>query len=214
MTLLSEPGPATFQQGAAEYFIWFAFIWAVITAGLIDLEHYFLPDEITLPGIAIGLLANSFVIRHFHDIGWLEPLLAAICAYALLRLLFIDGYKLLTGRAGMGEGDAKLLALFGAFFGVEGVLFALFAGAVQGLFIGIGMVLLRREKKGLASEPIFEEELDENGEPQFEQDARLRKARIPFGPFLVLGAVEYFFFGKSVFASYESGLQYFLSNFL
>ncbi len=195
MTLLNDP--PSFQQGAAEFFIWFAFVWALITAGMIDLETYLIPDSITYPGIVVGLAANSFILQ----LGWKEPLIAAVGGYVIIRLLFIDGYKLLTGRAGMGEGDAKLVAMFGAFLGYKGTLFALFAGAMQGLIAGTIVVALRR-KKGPEAEPVFEEELDENGEPMEEPDNRFRKARVPFGPFLALGAIEFYFIGEWLIERY------------
>jgi len=195
VTLLADP--PSFQQGAAEFFIWFAFVWALVTIGMIDLETYLIPDCITYPGIVLGLAANAFIL----PLGWKEPLIAAAGGYAIMRLLFIDGYRLLTGKAGMGEGDAKLVAMFGAFIGLEGILFALFAGALQGLVAGSIAVLARR-RKGPDAEPVFEEERDESGVPLEPPDTRFRKARVPFGPFLALGAIEYFFLGAWLIDSY------------
>jgi leader peptidase (prepilin peptidase)/N-methyltransferase len=198
LTLLA--GPATFQQGAAEYFIWFAFVWALVTAGIIDLETYLIPDAITYPGVVVGIAANAFVL----ELGWVEPLIAMAGGYLVIRLLFIDGYKLLTGRAGMGDGDAKLVAMFGAFLGVEGALFALFAGAIQGLLVGSIMVVIRR--RGSAdNEPVFEED-----DPAEIDDNRFRKARVPFGPFLALGAIEYFFVGRWLLDAYTGGVLSFI----
>jgi len=195
ITLLAEQ--STPQQAMAEYFIWFAFVWALVTIAMIDLETYLIPDVITLPGIVLGIAANAFIL----PLGWMEPLITAVAGYALIRLMFIDGYKLLTGAPGMGEGDAKLLAMFGAFLGVEGTLFALFAGAFQGLIIGVVMVLIRR-KDGEQNEPIFEDENSTDGENFTKPDARFRKAKIPFGPFLALGAMEYYFAGHAFLTAY------------
>jgi leader peptidase (prepilin peptidase)/N-methyltransferase len=194
LTLLADP--PSFQQGAAEYFIWFAFVWALVTAGIIDLETYLIPDVITYPGIVVGIAANAFVL----ELGWLEPLIAMAGGYLVIRLLFIDGYRLLAGRPGMGDGDAKLVAVFGAFLGVEGALFALFAGAIQGLVVGSIMVVVRR-RGGRDEEPVFEED-DEPGAA----DTRFRKARVPFGPFLALGAIEYFFAGRWLLEAYTGGI--------
>jgi leader peptidase (prepilin peptidase)/N-methyltransferase len=180
------------------WLLWFGFIWALVTVAMIDLSHWIIPDVIVLPGIAAGLIANA---TGFLPLGWMEPLVAAGVGYAGLRLLFVDGYRLLTGKSGMGEGDAKLLALFGAFLGYEGTLFALFAGAFQGLIVGVAMVLFRR-RHGLDNEPVFEEDLDEAGNPQEAPDSRLRKAKVPFGPFLAAGAIEYLFFGALLIELY------------
>jgi len=201
LTLLADP--PSFQQGVAEYFVWFAFVWALVTAGIIDLETYLIPDAITYPGIVVGIAANAFVLGHdgfMIEPGWLEPLIAAAGGYLAIRLLFIDGYRLLAGRPGMGDGDAKLVAVFGAFLGIEGTLFALFAGAVQGLVVGSIMVLVRR-RGGADREPAFEED-----GPDEASDGRFRKARVPFGPFLALGAIEYFFVGRWLLDAYTGGV--------
>ena len=198
LTLLAEP--ASFEQAAAEFFIWFAFVFALVTIAMIDVDHYLIPDAIALPGIAVGIAANAFVL----PLGWTQPLLAAVAGYALVRLVFIEGYRLLTGRPGMGEGDAQLLAMIGAFSGVQGGVFALFAGAIQGLIVGPIVVVWRR--RSTAPEPVFEEELEEGGAAAAEP-VRLRKARVPFGPFLALGALEHLFFGERLVAAYTSAVD-------
>ena len=198
LTLLNDP--PSFQQGTAEFFIWFSFVWALVTMGMIDLETYLIPDAITYPGIVVGIAANAFIL----DLGWMEPLIAAAGGFVVIRLLFIDGYKFLTGKPGMGEGDAKLMAMFGAFFGIKGAMFALFAGAFQGLIVGVVMVAVRRRGGG-DSEPIFADDdgdPDEDGEPETRRETRFRKAKIPFGPFLALGAIEYFFMGNAILETY------------
>ncbi len=55
----------------------------------------------------------------------------------MVQLVFVWAYERLTGRRGMGEGDAKLLLAIGAFLGWEGALFAIVAGAVQGLAVAL-----------------------------------------------------------------------------
>jgi leader peptidase (prepilin peptidase)/N-methyltransferase len=194
---LPPDGPADIQS-LTVFAIWFAFVLALIIVAMIDLEHYLIPDVIVLPGIIIGILANTFVLR----LGYIEPIVSAGIAYAGLRLLFIDGYAMLTGRAGMGEGDAKLLAMFGAFLGYEGTLFALFAAAFQGLVIGLIMVAARR-RDGMDNEPVFEEE-QTDGNLDETPDSRMLKARVPFGPFLVLGAIEYLFIGDWILTQYTN----------
>jgi len=198
LTLLD--GPAPFQQAAAEFFVWFGFVFALVTAAMIDIDCYLIPDAIALPGIAVGIAANAFVL----PLGWTEPLVAAVAGYALIRLVFIEGYRLLTGRPGMGEGDAKLLAMIGAFLGYQGGGVALFAGALQGLVVGTIIVLIRRRAN--EPEPVFDEERGEDGAAP-EQPVRFRKARVPFGPFLALGALEHLFFGERLVAVYTSGVD-------
>ncbi len=202
LTILDDP--PSFQQGAAEFFIWFSFVWALVTMGMIDLETYLIPDAITYPGIVVGIAANVFIL----ELGWMEPLIAAAGGFTVIRLLFIDGYKLLTGKPGMGEGDAKLMAMFGAFLGMKGAMFALFAGAFQGLIVGVVMVAVRRRGGG-DSEPVFAGDggdPDEDGAPATKRVTRFRKAKIPFGPFLALGAIEYFFMGNAILDAYLDGI--------
>jgi leader peptidase (prepilin peptidase) / N-methyltransferase len=181
------------------YFTWFFFMWSMITISVIDFENYLIPDVIVIPAAIFGVSIHVFFLTG----SWIEPTMAAVLGYLGMRLLFIDGYFLLTGKYGMGLGDAKLIAMIGAFLGFEGILFALFAGSIQGLIMGLIMVLLRR-KKGMENEPVFEEELDCQGELLNEPDYRLQKARVPFGPFLALGAIEYYFIGQYILTGYQS----------
>jgi leader peptidase (prepilin peptidase)/N-methyltransferase len=215
MTLLANP--PTLLYGLTTYFIWFAFIFGLLTAGLIDLDTFLLPDAITVPGVVVGILASVFIF----DRGWIDPVVAAAGSYAAVSLLFVRGYKTVTGKQGMGEGDPKLLAMIGAFLMLEGVLFALFAGAVQGLIVGSILVVHRRRTGSGPPVPAFEEEAledgdeaaddeddseilpgDEEDEEAEEESTPFRKAKVPFGPFLALGAIEYYFFGQELLALY------------
>ena len=82
----------------------------------------------------------------------------------------------------MGLGDAKLLAMIGAFLGYEASIFSLFAGAIQGLIIGGGLLIINRMSR--------------------QSSGSLRKQKIPFGPFLAMGALEYFFWGRQIINGY------------
>ncbi|MCP4600215.1 MAG: prepilin peptidase [Proteobacteria bacterium] len=199
MTLLSDP--PSFLFGLTEYFVWFAFVWALLTAGFIDLETFLLPDAITLPGIAVGLIVNGLVLKT----GWIDPIVAAAGGYAVLSLLFVHGYKLLTGTNGMGEGDPKLMAMIGAFVGIQGAWFALVAGSFQGLIIGSFLIIYRRRTGTGPTLPFSDEELEKD-RAEMGSDSRFRKAKVPFGPFLALGAIEYYFYGEALFNAYWSGV--------
>ena len=197
-SLLNDP--PSFLLGLTSYFAGFAFIWALLTAAMIDLETFLLPDVITLPGVGIGLAINTFV----YKTGWIEPVTAAAICYAGLSLVFVKGYKLLTGRQGMGEGDPKLLAMIAAFLLLNGALFALFAGAFQGLIVGAILVLYRKRTGKGPKAPVLDGEIspaEEDGETPF------RRAKVPFGPFLALGAIEYYFFGERLISAYASFVQ-------
>jgi leader peptidase (prepilin peptidase) / N-methyltransferase len=198
MTLLATP--LGFWMGLTSYFVWFAFIFALVIVGMIDLDTFLLPDIITLPGIGVGIAVNTFV---YHT-GWVDPLVAAAGSYGALSLLFVHGYKRLTGRQGMGEGDPKLLAMIGAFLLLKGAMFTLFAAALQGLVAGSVLVLYRRKQGAVPRVSHRDDEEDDNAEETGAgaSDHRFRRAKVPFGPFLALGAIEYYFFGQELVRLY------------
>lgn len=101
----------------------------------IDVEHFLLPDRITLPGIALGLVAQPFV-------AWGSPL--GSIQGALLgagSLLVLSGlWKLWKNVDGMGLGDVKMLAFVGAMLGVRGVVVTLVASSLLGSIVGIALL--------------------------------------------------------------------------
>ena len=100
----------------------------------IDLETGLLPDTITLPGIAVGLLFSFWTGEP------VDSLVGAVAGYGLFWLVS-RVFLLLTGREGMGYGDFKLLAMLGAFFGWQALPFIIFVSAFCGAVIG-GIYLL------------------------------------------------------------------------
>jgi len=111
----------------------------MIALALIDLEHFILPDRITLPGIALGLLAQPLV-------GWVglrSALLgAAVGAGVILGMNAI--WQALRGIQGFGLGDVKMLAMIGAFLGLSGVLVTLFLAALLGSLTGLALLFRGR----------------------------------------------------------------------
>ncbi len=105
--------------------------------GLIDLEHQILPDRLTYPGLAAGLLF-SFTGQ---ATAWQDALAGAV-AGAVLPIMVMGAYWLIRREEGMGWGDVKLLAMIGAFLGWKGALLTLMAGALAGTFIGGGYLLV------------------------------------------------------------------------
>ncbi|MGF1467902.1 MAG: prepilin peptidase [Sandaracinaceae bacterium] len=120
-----ELGPAVFSAA-----IEFAFVGGLLIATFVDLEWREIPDEVSIAGTALGLATVS--VR----LGGPSPAEAALGAggaFLIVQLLLVWSWEQLTGRRGMGEGDAKLLMFIGAFLGWQGALFALVAGAFQGI---------------------------------------------------------------------------------
>jgi leader peptidase (prepilin peptidase)/N-methyltransferase len=168
---------------------------ALLAAAFIDLDHMYLPDPITIGG-AIFALASA-VLR--PEVGYAQAAVGLMVGFFGIYLPFIVLYRVLRGRQGMGLGDAKLQALVGAWFGWRAVLFTLFAGALQGTLATIVVLLRRgkleepeavrreREEAAAAGEPLDPEE-DPVALPPGEG---VGAARIAFGPFLILAALEW-----------------------
>lgn len=178
---------ATAAGAAGEALALFAFAGGLLVATFVDLEHMEIPDEVSLPGAALGLATAG--LR--SSPGAEAAALGAGGGFLVVQLVFVWAYERLTGRRGMGEGDAKLLMMIGAFMGWQGALFALVAGAMQGIAT-VG-VLLATGRNVEALDPTQEEEGREEG---------IGKLRVPFGPFLAVGALEFLFFGDRVVAAY------------
>jgi leader peptidase (prepilin peptidase)/N-methyltransferase len=109
----------------------------LIVVAFIDLDFRVIPDAISLPGVAVGLL-SSLLVREF-----VPALLGAAVGAALI---FLAGWlwKLATHREGMGSGDVVLAALMGSFLGWQQGLLAIFLGVVLGVFVGGGAALFRK----------------------------------------------------------------------
>ena len=120
-----------------------AFSWALIALAFIDIDHYLLPDAITLPLLWAGLLVNCFS-------GFVHPAAAVIGAaagYLVLWLLF-HLYRLITSREGFGYGDFKMLAAVGAWLGWAWLPLVLFIAATVGAVTGALTLLLKRDGSG------------------------------------------------------------------
>jgi leader peptidase (prepilin peptidase)/N-methyltransferase len=120
--------------------------WALIALAFIDLEHFLLPDRITLPLLAVGLLVNA--IGGFTDP--LSALIGAVSGYGILWAVY-HAHRALTGREGFGYGDFKLLGALGAFLGWQLLPLVILLSAGVGAIIGIALILLRRHQR---SEPL------------------------------------------------------------
>lgn len=256
VVILGLPGSTTPLRAAAIYAADFALCMGLVAAAFIDAEHMFLPDSITIGGVVVGIMTATL-----RGLAITESLIGAAAGFIGIYLPFIFLYKGLLGRTGMGMGDAKLLALAGAWFGWPGAVFVLLAGSVQGsVYAGVTYLLgiepklpdavlediaeLEKAaaagddeaKKALAEDPLTEDENDafivrffqriletrdgkEDTSPHSEgqesaaataekstseeassdatvtNEADAPRARIPFGPFLILAILELLFAG-------------------
>jgi leader peptidase (prepilin peptidase)/N-methyltransferase len=108
---------------------------AMIVLLVIDLQHQILPNEITLPGIVVGLAASLAA-----EPGWRDALIGAAAGGGALWLV-AWGYERLRHQEGLGFGDVKMLAMIGAFLGWKLMLLTLVGASILGsLTAGVLMV--------------------------------------------------------------------------
>ena len=150
----------------------FGFIAALLVIAFIDLDHWIIPDVISLPGIPAGLLASLVL----PAVTVVDAAIGVLLGGGSLYLIAWGYEKLKRGRTGMGGGDIKLLAMIGAFVGWQGVIVTIFTASLLGTLAGVA-VMIRTRRRDL-------------------------KLRIPFGPFLALGAITHIFFGPQLIRWY------------
>jgi leader peptidase (prepilin peptidase)/N-methyltransferase len=154
-----------FGWSPALFFRDWPFLGLLLAITFIDLEHRIIPDTLSLGGLLLGLLTCWAV----PDPGWIGSLVGAfIGVFTFYALAWI--YQRLSGRSGLGGGDIKLLAMLGAFVGPQGVFATILISSVFGSLVGIVWGLAQQKKD-------------------------MMKLSIPYGPFLVFGALYYYFLG-------------------
>lgn len=143
---------------------WAAFAAALLALAVIDARTTWLPDALTQPLTWGGLIASAM--------GWTGVSLPAALAGAVAGYLALWSvywvFLLLTGKEGMGQGDFKLLAALGAWFGWPQLLALVLIASVSGLLAALVM--------------LWRRQLAEN-------------RQIAFGPFLALAGAWLLFFG-------------------
>jgi len=143
---------------------WCGFAAAILTLAWIDWDTTLLPDDITLPLLWAGLCAAATRITEtpLPDALW-----GAVAGYLSLWLVYW-GFKLATGKEGMGYGDFKLFAALGAWFGWQALIPIILMASLIGAVIGIGMKVFAQLREG---------------------------GYLPFGPFLALAGLTSLLFG-------------------
>jgi leader peptidase (prepilin peptidase) / N-methyltransferase len=144
------------------------FIWFTIALAFIDHETGLLPDSLTLPLVWLGVLAN--LAPAFVPLS--DAVIGAVAGYLSLWLVYW-GFKLLTGKEGMGYGDFKMNAAVGAFIGWKMLPLVILLSSVVGLAFGALQMFAARGK----------------------WDAGFR---FHFGPYLALAGVIAMFWGEPI----------------
>ena len=143
--------------------------YALIALSTIDYRTTLLPDSITLPFLWLGLLVN--INGTFTDLA--SAVVGAMAGYLSLWSVYW-GFKLLTGKDGMGFGDFKLLGLLGAWLGWQMLPIIIVLSSLAGAIIGLSLIALGRDK----DHPI------------------------PFGPYLAIAGWTALIWGESLTAHY------------
>ncbi len=140
------------------------FVWAMVALTGIDFDTQLLPDSITLPLVWLGLLFN--LSGTYTSLS--SAVIGAVAGYLSLWSVYW-GFKLTTGKEGMGFGDFKLLAAIGAWLGWQMLPLTILLSSFVGAIVGIGLIVLTK---------------------------RGRNVPIPFGPYLAAAGLIALFWGK------------------
>ena len=150
------------------------FTWFLIALTFIDVDHQLLPDDLTLPLLWLGLALSLTVPGSPIPQDPSSAILGAIAGYLSLWSVY-HLFKLITGQEGMGYGDFKLFAAFGAWLGWKMLFPIILIAAAVGAVVGLTMIMVY---------------------------GRDRRSHIPFGPFLAAAGWLMLMFGRELVTSY------------
>lgn len=183
-----------------------AFVALLVAIAYIDLDYWIIPDELSITGIVLGLLASLVN----PDLTFVDALIGGAAGFASFALVGFVGAKVFRKEA-LGQGDWFLLAMIGAFLGWKALLPVILLSSLQGAIVGIALIRLDRNR-GAAPSPIPVpvpvqpgSTLSGPGEGtpvDSEDDWQPSASAIPFGPFLVLAALEQLFLGDWLYGLY------------
>jgi len=174
---------------------WMFFYWLVLALAMLDAEQFWLPDRLTVLGIVIGCLVGpihaAFVaqspMRDPHQkmiravTGALLSSVLSIVVAGGLILLIGGVYWLIRRREGIGRGDAKLMALLGAWLSLPGALLAFGIGVVLGALVAIAVLVLPADKPDAKNWAV---------------------KKLPLGTFLCIGGIVSSYWSEPIIAAY------------
>ena len=144
----------------------------------VDFEHFIIPDRVSLGGMVAGLVLSPLV-PSLHEAatawgGFKAAVLGGVVGFGSLYLVGVLG-KAIFKKDAMGMGDIKLLGGIGALLGWQAVLFTIFCSSFAGSLVGLGLVFSGNKKM---------------------------QSRIPYGPYIALGAVLWLLWGQDWWNAY------------
>jgi len=192
LVLIPDQLPIHIALYLIPYLISLIFIWILIALSVLDAEHLWLPDWLTISGIALGIgneaLFQFLLLHQPHcDCGGLSPVTSALVALirslaaAALILLIRWVYWLIRRREGIGLGDAKLMAMLAAWLDMDRALLAFGIGIVLGALVAIVMLIVPSARRDSHSWAI---------------------SKLPLGTFLCIGGIVSSLWGNPILSEY------------
>ncbi|MCK4249558.1 MAG: prepilin peptidase [Candidatus Omnitrophica bacterium] len=176
-----------FRTDLPRFFIYIAVVSSLIAATFIDFDYQIIPDEITLGGLAAGIIV-SLVYPYLHQTPFLfeswplwrrigysgfQSVLGALAGGGSIYLIGVAG-TLAFKKESMGGGDVKLMAMLGAFMGWKMVLLTFFIAPFFGSVVGIIMKI------------------------------KTKAEIMPYGPYLSLAAIISMIWGQEILSYFFS----------
>ncbi len=175
------------EQGLSLQSVYIYFLFSILVLmSIIDFEFRIIPDELTILGFSSGLLMA--LLHDYYNLPWnisfkgavLSACVGFIALWSLSKL-----FLFFTGHEGLGFGDVKLMAMFGAHQGIHGMISTVFVASVSGVVYWTLLMLQNKVK---------------------------RKTPIAFGPFLSFGFILDYMLDFNFFSKFEKVISLMLQG--
>jgi leader peptidase (prepilin peptidase)/N-methyltransferase len=173
------------------------FLWILVALAVMDAENLWLPDRLTIPGIALGFalafarggLCASMAFgggfdewQHYvalWEFYWFIGTVVSAAGVLVIRWVYV----MIRGQEGIGLGDVKLVAMIGAWLGVRCAVLSFGIAVILGALFALAILVLPSARAG---------------------NKPWRQQKLPFGTFLSIGGVVSAFWGVPLVATYLS----------
>lgn len=157
---------------------YFFFVSTLIVIFFIDIDHQIIPNSITFPGMPLAVILGATILPDpfLRDslLGLRNSAIGFLAGGGSFYLIAVSGRAILKKDA-MGGGDIKMMAMIGGLLGWKGVILTTFMGSLLGSIIGVSLILMKGREWG---------------------------SKIPFGPYLALGALASLLWGEDILVWY------------